>query len=260
MFIVKDDVQLYTTSFGRGPRTLLALGGWAGSWELWTEPFGYLSETWRTIAYDHRGTGATLAPVEWITIENLVKDVFTVLEAHNIDQCVLAAESAGAATAIQAALQHPQRFKGLILVDGLYYNPRPTTQDPFLMGLKQNFQATIEQFVNAGAPEPESVAVRHWGSKILNRCSQEAAIQLYECMLGLDLRSEVSRITQPTLIMHGDHDQIVPLQSSEWLVSQIPNAHLHIFQGAGHVPTMTQPREVADIINRYFERIIPIEE
>ena len=73
-------------------------------------------------------------------------------------------------------------------------------------------------------------------------------------MLGVDLRAQVSQISQPTLILHGDADRIVPVESSRWLASQIPTSSLHVFTGAGHVPTMTRPVEVANAINQFFER------
>ncbi len=253
MFITHQDAQIFTVSFGSAPRTILALGGWAGSWELWTEPFGYLSQSWHTIAFDHRGTGATVAPVESITVEAMVSDVFAILAALNVDQCVLAAESAGVMIALMAALQQPERFTGLVLVDGIAYRPTPDGQDPFLIGLQTHFQATIGQFVDACVPEPNSEAERRWGRQILARSEQAAAIQLYECVFGVDLRAQLSQISQRTLIVHGEADQIVPLQAGEWLASQIPNSHLHIVKGAGHVPTVTRPQEIADVINRYFE-------
>lgn len=256
MFITHNDAQFYTVSFGDSSRTLVALGGWAGSWELWTEPFTYLSKTWRTVAYDHRGTGATLAPTESITIETMVDDVFAILNALNIQQCVLAAESAGVIVALLAALKQPHRFSGLVLVDGIYYQPVPTSPDPFLLGLKNNFVATLHQFVDSCVTQTDTEAVRRWGRQILARSSQDAAIQLYECVLGVDLRSQVSQIVQPTLILHGEADQLVPVDASEWLASQIANSQLRILKGAGHVPTVTRPQEVAEAINQYFERIV----
>jgi pimeloyl-ACP methyl ester carboxylesterase len=36
------------------------------------------------------------------------------------------------------------------------------------------------------------------------------------------------------------------------MASQIPNSHLHVLKGAGHVPTVTRPFEVAQVINQYF--------
>ena len=75
-------------------------------------------------------------------------------------------------------------------------------------------------------------------------------------MYGVDLRPQVSRITQPTLILHGDRDSLVPLSDSEWLASQIQQSYLHVVHGAGHVPTVTRPLEVAEAINQYFDPMI----
>ena len=67
MFIAHNAAQLYTVEFGSGPRTILAHRGWIGSRELWAGPFILLSQSWRTIAHDHRGTGATVAHVPNMT-------------------------------------------------------------------------------------------------------------------------------------------------------------------------------------------------
>lgn len=255
MFVTHNDAQLYTVAFGGSPRTLVAFGGWAGSWELWAEPFTDLSRTWRTVAYDHRGTGATIAPPESITVEAMVDDLFAVLKALNIEQCVLAAESAGVAIALQAALQQPQRFTGLVLVDGVYYRPKPAGTDPFLVGLRDHFDATISQFVDLCLTDTDGEAVRRWGRQILARSTPAAAIQLYESLFGVDLRPQVAEIVQPTLIVHGEADRLVPLDAARWLASEIPHCQLQIVRGAGHVPTVTHPGEVVAAINRYFKDI-----
>lgn len=254
MFIPHNNAQLYTVEFGNGPRTLVAHGGWTGSWELWTEPFTRLSKSWRTVAYDHRGTGTTIAPVESISIENMVADLFAVLDTLNIEKCVLAAESAGGMVAVNAVLQHPERFDGLVLVDALLHNENDASGAGFIQGLKTNYTATIGGFVDACVPtnEQNSTEIRSWGRKILSRATSESAIRLLECTYGIDLRPKLSQIQHRTLIIHGDADAIVPLSDSEYMASQIPNSQLHVFRGAGHVPTVTRPIEVAQVINQYF--------
>jgi sigma-B regulation protein RsbQ len=254
MFISHADAELFAVDFGSGPRTLVAHGGWAGSWELWTEPFSILSKSWRTVAYDHRGSGATIAPAESIALETLVDDLFAVLDALAIETCVLAGESSGAAVVLSAALQQPQRFNGLVLVDGLYHRPAPAGPEPFVLGLQADFAATVGRFVDMCVldSEPHSAAIRRWGRQILSRSPVASAIRLYECLYGLDLRADVTRIAQPTLIVHGDGDALVPLAAAQWLAAAMPNAHLHVVHGAGHVPTVTRPAEVAAAINRFF--------
>lgn len=256
MFIPHQDSEFYAVAYGNHPRTLLGLGGWAGSWELWADPFVYLSESWRAIAYDHRGAGATLCPVESISVEGMVQDVFVMLDAFGVEQCVLAAESAGAAIALKAVLQQPERFQGLVIVDGLYHRAQLTGDDPFVLGLRHHFAATISQFVEGCVPEPNTDAIKRWGRQILSRSSPEAAIRLHECLYGVDLRPDVHRITQPTLIIQGELDPYVSVADATWLADHIPNAKLSIFEKTGHVPTVTRPREVAEAINQYFKAIV----
>ena len=254
MFIQHQDAQLYTVEFGSGPRAFVAHGGWTGSWELWTEPFMHLSKTWRTVAYDHRGTGATIAPPESISMESMVADLFAVLDELKIEKCILGAESAGGMIALTAALQQPERFEGLVLVDVMYYRDNPNGETSFVSGLKNNFEKTIGGFVDSCVleSEPNSKEIRAWGRKILMRASQESSIRLNECTYGIDLKPEIDKINLPSLVIHGDGDKLVPLSDGEWLASHLPNGHLHVVAGAGHVPTVTRPFEVAQAINQYF--------
>ena len=114
MFIQRPDARLHTLSFGQGPITLLAAGGWVGSGEVWHDLFGQLLH-WRCISVDHRGTGASTHSGP-ITVEAMADDLIAVADAQRVGTCVLAAESAGAAAALQAVLRAPQLFTGLVLV------------------------------------------------------------------------------------------------------------------------------------------------
>ena len=253
MFINVGNAKIYTSSFGSTTSpVIVGIGGWVGSWELWAEPFSILSQSWHTIAYDHRGTGVTIAPVESITFNSLVDDVFAVLDAYNIGNCVLAAESAGALTALGAALKHPRRITGLVIVDGMYFRETPSEKDLFLLGLRKAYPATLDSFVEACVPEPDSDHIKRWGRQILDRASQATAIALYLAASEIDLRNELSRISQPTLILHGEVDGIVPLEEARQLSKILPNSKLAVLQGAGHVPTMTRPQEVAYEIMNFF--------
>jgi pimeloyl-ACP methyl ester carboxylesterase len=253
MFITIDDAKIFSTAFGSpAAPCILGIGGWIGSWELWTDPFSMLSGEWHTIAYDHRGSGVTQAPIESISFERLVDDVFAVLDAYGVKRCVLAAESAGALTAFGAALKHPERISGLVIVDGYYYNDIPEDDDPFLMGLISNYAATLDRFIGACVPEPDSDHLKRWGRQILDRAAPAAAIALYRVPGSIDLRADLHRITQPTLILHGELDALVPIAAANELVHTLPNAKLIALPGAGHVPTVTRPQEVARAITAFF--------
>lgn len=254
MFIPIDNAKIFATAFGSpNAPVIVGVGGWIGNWELWADPFAILSERWRTIAYDHRGAGTTLAPIETITVETMTQDVFAVLDAFQVERCVLAAESAGVLIAMLAALAQPQRVQGLVLVDGMYYRPRPSGADLFIQNLQSHYAPTIKQFVDNCVPEPDGSVFREWGYRILNRATQDAAIRLLECLYDVDVRERAQEITQPTLIIHGEADRIVPLASSQWLAQQIRTSQLVTVPEAGHVPTITRPHIVARAIADFFK-------
>lgn len=254
MFIRVDDAQIFTTTFGSpSAPPFLALSGWIGSWEDWVDTLSPLSQCWHTIAYDHRGSGATQTSIESISMDSLVDDVFAVMDAFKVEQCVLAAMSMGAAVALQAALKRPERFTGLVIVNGLYYRP-PTEEDIFLEGLRYNYASALDYFADSCVPEEDGAAVKQWGRQILDRATQEAAIHLYELASSIDLRAEIGRIEHPTLVIHGAADPLVPLDAARWLANTLPHGTLTILPDAGHVPIMTRPQLVAREINAFFKR------
>lgn len=253
MFLKTTDADILIQSFGAGARTLVAHGGWVGSGELWMQPFELLSPSWRTITYDHRGTGATVSRVPAITFDLLVDDLFRVLDHCGVEKCVLAGESAGAAVVLEAALRRPERFTGLVIVSGRYVGDRTPQRDRLLQGCRANFAATMDAFVDACVPEEDCVAERAWGRQIVKRSNPQAAVELMECMEGIDIESQLSRIKHRCLVLHGTRDAITPLASSEKLASVMPNAKLVIADGAGHVPTVTRPRWIAEQIDEFFQ-------
>ena len=63
--------------------------------------------------------------------------------------------------------------------------------------------------------------------------------------IGFGMRPDVYAIIQPTLVIRGDADAPVPAASSQLLADSLPNATLIVLPGAGHIPTLTRPAEVA---------------
>jgi pimeloyl-ACP methyl ester carboxylesterase len=252
MFLKSADADLFVTSVGQGPFTFVAHGGWVGSGELWQQPFEAMSRHWRCVTYDHRGTGATVNRAPTITLDLLVGDLFRVLDALEIDTCILAGESAGACIAMEAALRQPQRFIGLVLVDGRYQGGRSVGAARFIEGCRKDFNATMDAFVAACVPEEDCAAERRWAKQITLRSSGPDAVQLMEAVEPATVEHRLAQISQPTLLIHGTRDLITPLANSEHMAQHIPNSSLVTIEGAGHVPTLTRPAEVVKAIQDFF--------
>ena len=253
MFVSTPQATLYCNAYGpQDAPAIVGIGGWIGSGELWALPFETLSQRWRTIRYDHRGTGASVAALDSITLDHLVDDVFAVLDAYGVARCVLAAESSGALTALRAALRDPARISGLVVVDGMVYRGLDAATDPFLQGLQLHYAATLDRFVDLCMPDDGPEHIKRWGRQIIDRALPEAAITLRRVNNEADIRADLPRIQQPTLVIHCDGDKIVPVEQARTLAKTLPKAELVVLKDSGHIPTMTQPAEIAAQIERFF--------
>lgn len=252
VFVPSEDFLLNAVAFGDPSHPVfLAHGGWVGSWELWQEPFQLMQQDWRCISYDHRGAGATTASPAQVSPQGLVDDVMRVLDFFGVDSCVLAGESLGAVTAMSTALQHPDRIRGLVLVDGLA-SAGTTAPHPMIAGCRTDYGATVQWFIDACMPEPDSEHLRRWGRQILLRAEPEAAARMFESYDEQPATPRATLINQPTLILHGELDVIVPPAGAHALAAVIPNADLVLIPDAGHVPTITRPQAVVDAVNEWW--------
>lgn len=258
MFLDIGGNKVFALSFGSGPRTILAHSGWVGNFEDWIAALAPLSESWRTVIYDHRGTGETAVAPEAITHEALVDDVFAVMEAMSIDKCVLAGFSRGVMTVMRAVHRHPERFEGVILMNGTGEIRVPgTTPPPRIPPSKwpgQSHRDRLKWFIERSTPEPDVEHVRRWGLNILARAEPEAAekIMTMEWEDEVDWANELPRWRLPTLLLHGEKDVICSTDAMRYVASLIPDSKLVIFEGSGHIPAMTRPMDVAKAINDYF--------
>ena len=247
MFLEIDGHRLNTVEFGSGSRTFVAHGGWVGNWELWQEPFQLMQARWRCVGYDHRGSGASTFPPESISPAALVDDLFRVLDHFEIGSCVLAGESMGALTCLLAVAMDPSRFEGLVLVDGVPVASEERSA-PLVHGSRNDYPATVQAFIEACVPEPDSDHIRRWGRQILLRADPEAAARILECHYEQGVAPDFGRIALPTLVIHGESDHIIPVQAGRAMAAALPHAELVILPETGHVPTMTRPREVVAAI------------
>lgn len=254
MFLKVRDRLVNTLSFGQGGPPLIAHGGFAGSSELWLQPFEALSRTRQVATYDHRGSGQNPADPADISQEELIADLFGVMDALGIERAIVAGESMGAGIVLRAAMEHPERFQGVVLIDGSPIWERARTEG-FAAALRTDFHATLEGFIQRCVPEPGMDHIRRWGLNILTRSTPETAAALVEAMWGLDLVERLPSIDLPTLVIHGRDDVVVPLAAGELMAARLPNARLVVIDGCGHVPTMTFPQRVVAEVDAFVETI-----
>lgn len=210
-----------------------------------------LSEDRRAIAYDHRGSGQSLAPIDTLNREGLVDDVFLLLDHLQIDQCWLGGESQGGFVAACAYLRDPSRFKGLVIIASTpHWNPNDERRLAFASALEADLEGALGRFVEGCIPETDAQPhLRRWLLDIMLEAEPEYGPALIRQM-EVDVRDQLADIDCPTLVIHGLSDVIEPPEHGHFFADGIPKARWLGLEGVGHVPTITRPREVATAINQ----------
>ncbi len=258
MFLDIDGNKVFALNFGAGPRTILAHSGWIGNFEDWIATLAPLSARWRTVVYDHRGAGETAVPAERISHEALVDDVFRVMDAMDIERCVLAGFSRGSVTALRAVLRSPERFDGLLLMNGYGdvtlpgETPAPRPAPSTWPG--ETFHDHLEWFAERCVPEPDCQHIKRWAVNVLSRSTPEVAERIFTMKPTeqIDWANRLPKLMLPTLLIHGELDPFYRTEVMQYVHSLIPGSRLVVMKGSGHLPAMIRPMDVAREIDSYF--------
>ena len=230
--------------------TIVGVGGWIGTWDLWLQPLELLAGRFAVAAYDHPGTGDVRVGPEHLTFESQVDALFEVMDALALERCVLAGDSNGAVVAAAAALRQPGRVAGLALVSGGFGSADQKPVHDFVAGLRSDPAAVLDFFADLCIRPHEGDHLKRWLRSILGRADPEAAAALLEGMYGVDLLPQLGAIDVPTVVVHGADDPFPtsPVAQAEAVAAAIPGARMVRIGGGGHVLTFTHPAEVAAAI------------
>ena len=254
MFIDVNGIKINTVSFGSGDETFLGISGFVADWRVWSFVFEDLSKRMRCVAYDHRGSGESTAPLESISKQSYVDDLFGVMDKLSIKKCYLGGESFGGAIALLAALKQPECFKGLILIDTNLPNAKPIDENrkKFINFLRLDHKGAIEAFIESVMPESDIEHLKRMGVQICLRSDVETTVKILEIVAEGEAEYPLHEIKIPTLIVYGDKDGEDIIKNSQFLEEVLPYSELEIIEGAGHVPIITRSQEVISAIRRNF--------
>jgi len=238
-----------------GPRPLLLINGIGATGELF-EPFVDLLESLdsrEVITFDAPGVGFSSTPVYPPTMRQLaaiVAELITALGHRQIDVLGL---SWGGALAQELACRHPERIGKLILVATMHGWTSVPGRPAAVSILLSPTRYYSRRYLYHVAPTLYGGAIR--SNRELIREHARVRASRPPTMLGythqmLALRRWTSwpwlgRIEQPTLIMAGDDDPIVPVTNAVAMADRIPDARLNIVEGGGHLFLYTRPVESA---------------
>ncbi|HEX3245603.1 MAG TPA: alpha/beta hydrolase [Chloroflexota bacterium] len=250
-----NGIQLYHEIYGSGEPLVLVHGGLTtiGEMEAWIDPLG---KTRQVIAVEMQGHGHTADTDRPISLAQMGDDIAALLDYLNVPKADVVGHSFGGASAIRAAIQHPEKVRRLVVISS------PAARSGW-------YPETQEGMSQVGAPLAESMMQTPTG-----RLSQQwpepqrfpRFLDKFGRMMSqpYDWSADIANLPMPVLLVFADNDSVSQKHIAEffallgggvkepgWKNTQLSKSRLAIVPGYSHYNFITSP-EVPRIIARFL--------
>jgi pimeloyl-ACP methyl ester carboxylesterase/DNA-binding CsgD family transcriptional regulator len=253
-----DGVQLAWAEAGTGP-VLVKAGNWLThlehEWEspVWGHWLRFLCRHFRLVRYDERGCGMSDWEADDLSLERRVADLETVIDAAGLTEpfTLLGISQGGHTSAAYAAL-HPDRVSRLVLY-GAYVrgvSRRPNSEfarahraivDLARFGWGQENPAFRQVFTSRFIPEGTDEQIGWFNELCRKTTSPRMAAALMESRGAVDAVAYLERVRNPTLVLHGRDDQVIPLAEGRFIASGIAGAQFVELESKNHILLENEP-------------------
>lgn len=263
---ISESVDLYYKDWGSG-QPIVFSHGWPLNADAWEDQMSFLaSHGYRCIAHDRRGHGRSSQPWQGNDMDTYADDLAKLVETLQLKDAIHVGHSTGGGEVVRYIARHGnKRIAKAVLIGAVPPLMLKTKENPQGLALevfdemRKNVHHDRAQFFKdlslpfyganrAGAKVSQGLRDNFWLQ------SMQAGFQaVFDCIKAFsetDFTVDLKKIHVPTLIIHGDDDQIVPIEDSAKLsVKLIKGATLKIYPGAPHGLCSTQKDQVnADLL------------
>ena len=257
----KDRTEIYFKDWGDGTPIVFS-HGWPLSSDAFEDQMFFLaSHGYRCIAHDRRGHGRSSQPWNGNDLDTYADDLATLVETLDLKNAIHVGHSTGGGEVARYIGRHgTKRVAKAVLIGAIpplmlktAANPGGTPIEVFdqlrnaVVADRSKFWKDLSLpfygYNRPGAKISEGVRESFWLQGMM--AGFPASYYCIKAFSETDLTEDLKKIDVPTLIMHGDDDQIVPIADSALLSSKIvKNATLKVYQGAPHGMCTTLKHEV----------------
>ncbi|HXD06833.1 MAG TPA: alpha/beta hydrolase [Burkholderiaceae bacterium] len=265
----RDGVQLYYKDWGpRDGQPIVFSHGWPLSSDSWDAQMFFLAnQGYRVVAHDRRGHGRSSQPWEGHDMDHYADDLAAVVDALKLTRAVHVGFSTGGGEVARYIGRHgtkrvakivlvsavpPMMVKGVSNPDGVPIEVFDSTRAALIANRSQLFKdipsGPFYGFNRPGA-KPSQAMVDSWWMQGMQG-SHKGTHDSIKAFSESDFREDLKKFDVPTLVVHGDDDQIVPIDVAGRLSAKlVKGAKLIVYPGAPHGLTETHKDQLnADLL------------
>jgi len=255
-----NGIEIVCEDEGNGPAVVL-LHGYPFNRTMWRDQIAVLKDRFRVIAPDLRGLGESVASDKVAGMDQMARDVATLMDQLEIDQAVIVGLSMGGYVAFDFHHLFPARVKALVLAG----TRAPADNDQERQTRERQAARMLAQGMTGIAEEtlPKLLAQETLArnpaaaDRIREMIDGTSPHGAAAAQLGMaarrDYSEDLENIDVPTLIMVGTEDSIRPVSDAEFMHSRIANSQLKIIEDAAHVSNFDQPEVFNATLRRFLE-------
>lgn len=252
----RDGTRLFLRDTGEG-RPIVFLSGWCLPSDMWGHQIAALApQGFRCIAYDRRGHGRSDDPGRGYDYDALASDLNDILTTLDLTGVTLVAHSMAAGEMVRLLTRHGDARIARLLFLAPASTPCLTATIPPAVfetmrreQLMKDFPKWVEDNSRPFVMPETSAPMMAWLKSLMLQPALPVVIETHRTFTEADFRTELPRITRPSLVIHGTRDASAPLElTGQPTARMIPGAKLTVYEGAPHGLFLTHAERLnADI-------------
>jgi pimeloyl-ACP methyl ester carboxylesterase len=240
-------------------KAIVLLHGFGEDGTVWRKQFD-LFPGHRLVIPDLPGSGSS-EMIDHMSMESLARSVVAVLDAENIEQCVLIGHSMGGYITLAFADHHRERLKGFGLFHSTAYADSQEKKEARRKGIQFILRNGGYEFLKTTIPNLYGPASQKERKEIIEEhllsarnFSKEALVSYYEAMIARPDRTHLLVQSEvPVLFVLGRHDTAAPFDDV-LKQSHLPRlSYIHILENSGHMGMLEEPEESNKALLSYME-------